>query len=564
MKVFDSFILCTMIEKAKNKNPEGQSCSKVNATVQQEENIFSHTHDHFLVSEARAALVRPKLPETPFMLYSQEVKDLIQEENPTMSPEQINGEALLRYGNLSREELSNYEDMASKASEIYDQEFEVYKIKLLEFNNLEKKLLTKLGNIEVVNIPESTTIILDYAFKYYSSLVSIQIPNGVTKIYTHAFAECSSLKSIDIPKSVVEIGDGAFFKCFSLKSVSMSSNLIKLGTGTFSKCMSLECINLPNTITEIPEGLFYNCTSLKYCDIPASVKVIGGDAFAQCTSLTSMHIPNNIKKILTRSFYGCKNLVSILIPKFVEEIGNAAFDNCSSLISIAVAPSNFQESFSCSAGIDLDTLCQMDEFYYGRHFCLSEVILNRFSKLPIHDICYYDLNDTTIHQFSDLVQRHQSTLINTDGAKMTALHVLCCNPTARPELINVLINACPKALFMQTVNEKSTYGEYRAPGMTPYMIFLLSRGLISFEMFFDNETFELPSLHRLVEMGVKWRDLEIILECFGSEVELKELLKDEARTMFDLVVNTACNPNCGVDAVYALALRMVDVLRTHV
>ena len=57
------------------------------------------------------------------------------------------------------------------------------------------------------------TSIGDGAFRYCSSLTSIELPNSVTSIGSHAFYGCSSLTSIELPNSVTSIGTYAFYKC---------------------------------------------------------------------------------------------------------------------------------------------------------------------------------------------------------------------------------------------------------------------------------------------------------------------------------------------------------------
>ncbi|MDE6059592.1 MAG: leucine-rich repeat protein, partial [Clostridia bacterium] len=68
-------------------------------------------------------------------------------------------------------------------------------------------LLTEL------NIPDSVTLIGQYAFSGCDSLTSVTIPDSVTKIGSSAFSGCSGLTSVTIPDSVTSIGSSAFYGC---------------------------------------------------------------------------------------------------------------------------------------------------------------------------------------------------------------------------------------------------------------------------------------------------------------------------------------------------------------
>merc|ERR1711988_42984 len=62
----------------------------------------------------------------------------------------------------------------------------------------------------VVEIPEGTTHIADYAFESKHGLLSVTIPDSVTTIGKSAFAFCSRLRSVTMGNSVTKIGDEAF------------------------------------------------------------------------------------------------------------------------------------------------------------------------------------------------------------------------------------------------------------------------------------------------------------------------------------------------------------------
>lgn len=80
-------------------------------------------------------------------------------------------------------------------------------------------LLVKTKNTEITscNIKEGTRFICARAFIGCINLQMVNIPNTVSIIGTSAFNECSSLREIFIPSSVEQIESYAFVKCQNLK-----------------------------------------------------------------------------------------------------------------------------------------------------------------------------------------------------------------------------------------------------------------------------------------------------------------------------------------------------------
>ncbi len=66
----------------------------------------------------------------------------------------------------------------------------------------------------------SVTVIGEYAFHNYNSLIEIILPDGVTHIAAHAFEYCADLASVDLPNSVEFIGEFAFSGCMKLTSIT--------------------------------------------------------------------------------------------------------------------------------------------------------------------------------------------------------------------------------------------------------------------------------------------------------------------------------------------------------
>ena len=106
-------------------------------------------------------------------------------------------------------------------------------------------------NLTSITIPSKiegypVTRIGDYAFSSShlltlacTSLVSVSIPNSITIIGDYAFAYCSSLKSIAIPNSVKSIGPFAFAGCASLTNVTIDNKMTNIGFYAFYNCSGL-------------------------------------------------------------------------------------------------------------------------------------------------------------------------------------------------------------------------------------------------------------------------------------------------------------------------------------
>ena len=238
--------------------------------------------------------------------------------------------------------------------------------------------------LESISLPNSVTVIGDFAFEGCSSLSNITLPNSITNIGNGAFSGCSSLTSITIPSSVISIGDGAFSGCSSLTSTTIPNSVTSIGNGAFEGCtgtLTINC-NIPNGkytdnrnsdnygsylyplsgseftkivigegVTNIGNFAFMDCSNIRSITIPSSVTSIGYGAFGRCDSLdvyvnrkdltahiTGDDINNNIqgnKHLLVDG----KEITELVIPDSVTEIREEAFSGCSSLTNITIPSS---------------------------------------------------------------------------------------------------------------------------------------------------------------------------------------------------------------------------------
>ena len=192
------------------------------------------------------------------------------------------------------------------------------------------------SSLTSVQIPESVTSIGWGAFSGCSNLISVTIPEGVASIDNESFSGCSSLTSVTIPESVTSIGNSAFSDCSSLTSVLIPESVTSIAAYAFSGCSSMTSVMIPESVTSIAAYTFSGCSSLTSVTIPEGVTSIGHSAFCYCRSLTSVLIPESVTSIGWGAFSGCSSLTSVTIPEGVTSIGNSAFSDCSGLTSVTI------------------------------------------------------------------------------------------------------------------------------------------------------------------------------------------------------------------------------------
>ena len=121
------------------------------------------------------------------------------------------------------------------------------------------------GTDHVLFNKNKSTII---AYPASSREVQYDIPDSVTIVSDWAFSECKKLNRITIPDSVHEIGEGAFCNCVLLDEVEIPDSVTKVDDCVFRGCVNLEKVVIPSSVTELGWGLFDGCENkvTVYCD----------------------------------------------------------------------------------------------------------------------------------------------------------------------------------------------------------------------------------------------------------------------------------------------------------
>ncbi len=220
------------------------------------------------------------------------------------------------------------------------------------------------SGIEEITIPNTVTIIDNYAFSRCWLLNEVTISNQLVRIGDNTFHSCSALESVTLPECLTDIGAGAFYMS-GLKHIQLPKGLTTLGNSAFSYCKYLENANIPAGLTSnynkngpfeecsslktvifedgislIPSYLFYK-TGIESIVIPDTVESIGNYSFYQNAHLTSVKIPSSVKEI-GRTAFGGTGLKELYLPEGVTTLKASAFSNCSALTTVHI-PSSLTE-----------------------------------------------------------------------------------------------------------------------------------------------------------------------------------------------------------------------------
>ncbi|MDE5744783.1 MAG: leucine-rich repeat protein, partial [Paramuribaculum sp.] len=166
---------------------------------------------------------------------------------------------------------------------------------------------------EVVEIPETTKEVGDYAFAGLETIIAVIIPDVVEAIGNGSFSGCSGLENINIPQTVKTIGEKAFQFCTSLVSavigrvidrssragVETSSAKSSIGTSAFAGCDKLSDIVIGYNIGSIGENAFADCDKISKVECYSMLAPeIENNSFEEAAmAAATLHVPNGYRDV---------------------------------------------------------------------------------------------------------------------------------------------------------------------------------------------------------------------------------------------------------------------------
>lgn len=197
--------------------------------------------------------------------------------------------------------------------------------------------------IKKVTLNNGITSISQHCFSE-STIAEVVLPDTLTVIDDYAFDSCSNLQKIDFSDKITDLGDYSFSGA-GLNTVCIPSSVIFLGNYVFSNCKNLTEADLSKTtLKDIPVGCFNN-SSLQIIEWPTSLASINVSAFEE-TNLIILKIPETVTNINEDAFSNCTMLKEVTIPENVIDLQSGAFTGTQ--ISTLTCPGRYLKCFPSS------------------------------------------------------------------------------------------------------------------------------------------------------------------------------------------------------------------------
>jgi len=202
--------------------------------------------------------------------------------------------------------INIYENFASIVSMVnYDDATEPALIDTIVFNDINYTVTTieraafENGKFVSIDLPDTITLIQEYAFYNCPYLVSVRLPKSLRVIERAAFCFNYSLENIIFYDSITTISADAF-KSTGIEYLELPDSIRLIDANAFNSS-KLRYVKLPNNLDSISFFTFLGCP-LEIIEFPSSVDSIGGDAFAGINLSSKIYFNGQIPQINANGF----------------------------------------------------------------------------------------------------------------------------------------------------------------------------------------------------------------------------------------------------------------------
>lgn len=173
------------------------------------------------------------------------------------------------------------------------------------------KAVTEIGTrafeksaLTAVEIPDSVTIVNDFAFFYSSAILYVKCGKGLKTIGAEAFEGCYSMFRFDANEGLTSIGYCGFGMCQNLKEFVIPTTVTNIGSAAFG-FSGLKEIVVPGSVKNIEDAVFTHCSELKKVVFLDGVEVLGSGLFELNNNLKEIYVPATAKEIDINAFVNC-------------------------------------------------------------------------------------------------------------------------------------------------------------------------------------------------------------------------------------------------------------------
>lgn len=176
--------------------------------------------------------------------------------------------------------------------------------------------------------PEGLEEIGEMAFWHgFNISGTLKLPESLTLLGNYAFSDCQFTGNLVIPSSIRDIPKESFRDCTFDGNLILNKGVTSIKELAFYNCKFRGELALPSTVREVGYGSFCG-NAFSSVALPEKLQLLGGKAFMRCQNLSGeIKIPSSIVTVPAHCFQDCPLITSVILPEALTTIDEDAFTN---------------------------------------------------------------------------------------------------------------------------------------------------------------------------------------------------------------------------------------------